>query len=392
MSINVPINSEIERVVLITIDCLRWDHHEPYKDLYPDGVWYRGTAQATFTAASHGSMFTGLNPPRSGVLDFGDTPVEDGTLFTATNHISHSKASNPNDTVIPGMDVKQGGDRNFLEFLDPEKTRKPEAINTDENVLRQLADSIESHDLTFLHDWSVHKSGPVHADNPTAEFCWPVNPDDGAEVCFEKYAKTVNMSVGAHSNLLAKLKERGLYENTLFVLWGDHGQALCEANHGNLAGHAMHAMEATARVPIAFLSTAFSEKQTDTEMNPRGVDILPTLASVFPVAGLAFDEPPQEFEGVDLTKFNGELVGYTLGRQTMFAADNDSVRSAKYAYLKRDLIDNPLDTTIEPSTENGFLSEVEVDNEERSEELKKMYNTVRKEPTKLIYRSDEGGD
>lgn len=369
MTEQVPTHPDIERVIFITADCLRWDYHEQYKSLYPSGTWYRATAQATFTPASHASAFTGLNPPRTGVLDFGGKLTDDN-LLTNCDSVSLSGITNDERNVIrvEGFDNTRGTFA-FLESIGEDG--EAWQFNTEKVSPGEL----DEFDFAFFHDWIIHGCGLAHEG---ADWAKCIRNADGPEEAHEFYQWHIDKSVEAHENLLEALKAEGLYEETLFVVWGDHGQALGEEPYEELLGHTGIPCEGQSRVPIGFCSPLFEEENVDTKTNARGVDIAPTILSVFTAAGIEYDEFDHEFEGVDLTEFDGELAGYTISALTKLQSTDDAVRSADYAYLSRH-IEEYLSTPRDDSVTQEFA-----DAEEVRDETVDFYEAFRREHTKGV--------
>lgn len=376
MTVNIPIQSGIERVLIITVDCLRWDYHDAYRELYPNGIWYRGTPQATYTPVSHASLFTGLNPPRHGVLDFGEAYIGDDSLFTATDSISMSGLTDRNQRLVHGLGAKHYDEFKFTRWF-------PNMLANDDNdskVVTGTSDryfnKITEHDVTFLHDWILHGTGEEHDEewHYTADAMEP-------RLNHEAYSDQRKLSTTAHRNFLVELEERGLYENTLFVIWGDHGQALHEPPF-EVRGHNHFPEEGVARVPLGFCSPRFEETKIDTDTNARSVDVLPTLQTLLRQANLDFDDLSHEVEGVDLTDFRGELAGYTLSDKTQYTGSADGIRSASHALVKRKHESQLLKTYDEP--QEDFHLQHECSNPLIEQKLTNFYNRVRAEPDKLI--------
>ncbi len=101
----------------------------------------------------------------------------------------------------------------------------------------------------------------------------------------------VDVQIG---RVLQGLREHGLEENTVVVLWGDHGYFLGEMNtwtkHTNF--------ELANRIPLVFAGPGITRKGQATAQLAETVDVYPTLASL---AGLPVATGPQPREGLDLS-------------------------------------------------------------------------------------------
>lgn len=106
------------------------------------------------------------------------------------------------------------------------------------------------------------------------------------------YASTsfVDVQIG---KVTAALKEMGLADNTIIVLWGDHGFHL-----GDLGIWTKHTnYEQANRIPICFVAPGTTVAGSSTKQLAETVDIFPTLADL---AGLPAPKGPQPIDGVSL--------------------------------------------------------------------------------------------
>lgn len=387
MTANVPIPDDIDRVFFVTADCLRWDFHQTFKDVYPPGVWYRAVPQATYTPPSHASLFTGLNPPRHGVYRF-NMPTRDETVF----EMSDSLISSPMYHERPEYNFRGNPTEHplvFTELLPDEHTEEgfEVASEWDFEVEPRAHDALDQilHsdvEVSWFHDYIIHASG-LHAE-------WgKVGIDKSAPESLEAFQWHVDMSALAHEVLLDELRERGMYENTLFVFWGDHGQGL---NDGvlELGGHGSSPTETVGRVPIAFCSEQFDETVTDKETNARAVDVMPTLETIFQANDFLWYPLNHEYEGVDLTEFQGELAGYCISGRTETTGQFDGVKGLVHSYLnmgkprllKSKIVDNWDERPIEEWDDNPIIEQ----------KLGKLYDEVRRGPSRLIVQDDANTD
>lgn len=374
MTVNVPRSANIDRVVLVSIDTFRWRYHQPYRELYPPGVWYRGVAQATFTPTSHASMFTGQNPPRHGVLNFGDTYRGDH-LLKATDSVSYSNAVHPAGPFTRGFEKGTEAYKQVaFSAWHPDYERVPHFRYEHHEDHRAILDGIDRRDLTFIHDWLLH--GIL---DHTGDWYSVPEEDDPAE--FHRcYRQQVEESVRTHAAVLDALKERGLYENTLFVVWGDHGCGFHEPPDETY-GNGITVSEPHARIPIAFCSPQFDETTVDAETNARSVDMVPTLQTLMHDAGLRFDPLDHPTEGVDLTAFDGELAGYTTSYKTPLTGENDGVRTQEFALINDEVKEV---RQVHGGLHADYSLERAVDAPETESWLEDLYHEVRQQPSKLI--------
>ena len=126
----------------------------------------------------------------------------------------------------------------------------------------------------------------------------PVPVDSSIDEALERqlihgyYASTtyVDAQIG---KVTAALAELGLNENTIVVLWGDHGFHL-----GDLGIWTKHTnYEQANRIPICFVAPGVTKANSSTQQVAETVDIFPTLAQL---AGLPSPTGPQPIDGVSL--------------------------------------------------------------------------------------------
>jgi iduronate 2-sulfatase len=93
--------------------------------------------------------------------------------------------------------------------------------------------------------------------------------------------------------VLDELDRLKLADNTLIVLWGDHGWHL--GDHGYWTKHTTY--EQANRIPLIFVAPGVAKPGSATRQLAETVDIYPTLAEL---AGLPRPEGPQPIDGVSL--------------------------------------------------------------------------------------------
>lgn len=111
-----------------------------------------------------------------------------------------------------------------------------------------------------------------------------------ARECIAAYDACVSFVDAQVGRLLAAVDQLGLGENTIIVLWGDHGYHLGE--HGLWRKNSL--FEESTRAPLIVSDPRIKQQGQDCPRIVEFVDIFPTLAEL---AGL---EPPGELEGVSL--------------------------------------------------------------------------------------------
>ena len=250
-------------VVLITIDTLRADHLGCYgykqiktpniDSLAADGVRFeRAFAVVPVTLPSHSSILTGAYPMLSGMHDFSGNKLSplQPTLASVLKQAGYQTGA-----VIAAavLDSRFGLNQGFDFYYDHFEFSRLDEANLDEmqrpgNVVADVAlDWLEKEWLKdglaknpqkkfflWMHLYDPHL--PYHLPEPYANE-YAARPYDG-EIAF------ADEQVG---RLLRFLKEKGIYQNTVIVLCGDHGESLGE--HGEKT-HGFFIYNATMHVPL----------------------------------------------------------------------------------------------------------------------------------------------
>ena len=94
--------------------------------------------------------------------------------------------------------------------------------------------------------------------------------------------------------VMREIKNLGLDENTIIVLWGDHGWHL--GDHGIWTKHTNY--EQSTRIPIIIKAPGITEEGSVCNQTVETVDLFPTLADL---ANLERKVPLQELDGKSLT-------------------------------------------------------------------------------------------
>ncbi len=103
-------------------------------------------------------------------------------------------------------------------------------------------------------------------------------------------ASYVDAQIG---KVLAALDQFGLDENTLVILWGDHGFHL--GDHGIWTKHTNY--EQATRIPLIVVAPGFTRAGSSSRQPCGTVDLFPTLAEL---AGLPAPTGPQPIDGLSL--------------------------------------------------------------------------------------------
>ena len=294
-------------VVLITIDTLRADHLGCYgykqiktpniDSLAADGVRFENAfAVVPVTLPSHTTMLTGTYPMLSGMHDFSGNRL---SLLQPTLASVLKQAGYQTGAVIGAavLDSRFGLNQGFDFYYDHFDFSRLDEANLDEmerpgNVVADVAlDWLEKDWLAknsqkkfflWMHLYDPHF--PYHPPEPYSRE-YAAQPYDG-EIAF------ADEQVG---RLLRFLKEKGIYQNTVIVLCGDHGESLGE--HGEKT-HGFFIYNATMHVPLVIILPENRRPENAAARvvaNPVSlVDLMPT------VLGAVGVEIPSQVQGRSL--------------------------------------------------------------------------------------------
>ena len=169
---------------------------------------------------------------------------------------------------------------------------------------------------------------PPGALSSTAD--WPNfgTTEDEARDCILAYDACISFVDAQVGRLLTALDRLGLRDNTMVVLWGDHGYHLGE--HGLWRKNSLY--EESARAPLIFRVPGIEPASNGSPAIVEFVDIYPTIADL---AGLV---PPVELEGVSLKRLlenpeaSWDRPAYT---QTLYVdVPGYSVRTDRWRYVE----------------------------------------------------------
>lgn len=167
--------------------------------------------------------------------------------------------------------------------------------------------------------------------------------DETSRNLIHGYYAAVSMIDAQVGKLLDALKENGLDDNTIIVLWGDHGWKL--GDYGSWCKHTNFEMDTNA--PL-FISVPWMEKGLKTKSLAEYVDIYPTLCDL---AGL---EKPTHLEGQSLLPILKDpaanvnkvaISQYPRGKNLGYDRKNEimgySLRTENYRFTRWQKYENP---------------------------------------------------
>ncbi len=280
-----PPGNGTPNVVLITIDTVRPDHlgcygykliETPHLDaLAAAGVRFTNAyTPVPITLPAHSVMLTGTYPMRTGMHDFSGNRLNASQPTLAT--LLHAKGYTTGAVLGSAvLDSRFGLDRGFDFYYDHFDFSRLDEKNIDammrpgneviDRALGWLEGNRRKPFLLWVHLYDAH-----HPYNPPSPYLqkYRTRPYDGG-IAF------VDAQVGRVS---AYLKAKGIFDRTLIVVAGDHGEGLGE--HGEKT-HGFFIYETTLHVPLIFkLPTGTGQQKSVVDDSANLADLLPTILEI----------------------------------------------------------------------------------------------------------------
>ncbi len=335
----------IERVVLISIDTLRAD----FVGCYDDSVTWTPSLDAL---AAESVVFTDAMAQAPTT-----TPSHKSILYSVYPHVHQTFAwSVPEESIESPIEAlrqqglrtaafvgggqlgrNHGFRRGFDDFWQNEhggdRAEKRHIVPLEAAATAWLDEHHAKPFFLFLHTYQTHCPYVPPEPYREAHTAWYAGALDARDSCgkdFEsrdldepdtRYVRSLYAAEVAYvdayiGRLVARLKELGIYDETMIVFLSDHGEALGE---GDRYGHGRFS-EWELRVPLIAKIPG---------VEPRRIDAPVELLDVMPTVYSAVDaEPPFTFQGHDLFPAMGEPA----------TVDRDRVRVAEkraFAAIRR---------------------------------------------------------
>jgi len=273
-------------IVLITIDTLRADHVSSYGYRRPttpalDAVAAAGTrfaaawAHAPSTRYSMPAILTGRLPLDvyydhgvagwPGILPRATTLAEvlhDRGFATGafTNYWYFDRSRR----MDQGFDVYDNDNARLHQGADPAHTRGSSSRQQTDKALGFVAAHASQRFFLWVHYYDPHHEYEPHSEVPSF---------GGGEV--DRYDQEIRFTDLHIARLFDDLKARGLWDKTVIVVTGDHGEGFGE--HGVLQ-HGYHLYAPQTKVPLIVRVPGLPPRVSTTAVGH--VDILPTLANL----------------------------------------------------------------------------------------------------------------
>jgi len=285
-----PARAEAPNVVLYVIDTLRADHlgcygysraTSPSLDAFAhDAVRFaRAYSTSSWTRPATASILTGLHPLRHRAITRANPIVADVPLLSELLH----GAGYRSEGFVTNVHVSSrwGFGRGFDSYEDVEEvahSNRSDAVNRE--VLDHLG-KIQPPFFLYLHVLDPHSpydAPPPFADKWREHGTGPVQPHEvaslGVEEVVAAYDQEIAYTDHNFGELVAELKRRGWYDNSIIVVTADHGEEFLD--HGGLVhGHTL--FEELVRVPLLLKLPGNRHAGTSASDPVSVMDIAPTI-------------------------------------------------------------------------------------------------------------------
>jgi arylsulfatase A-like enzyme/Tfp pilus assembly protein PilF len=286
----------IRSVLLISIDTCRADRLSCYgfprkttpniDAIAQEGVLFENAyTPVALTLPAHCSMLTGMYPPSLGVHDNLNYQLDESkvTIAEILREQGYTTGAVISSFVLDGkFGLGQGFDSYYDKFEHPIIPDGPE----------QRGDEASRIACSFLEQ---HKDKPfflfLHYYDPHTAYA-PPQPY-ASEYADDLYSGEIAYTDSCIGQVIEKMKGLGLYDSTLLIIVGDHGEGLGE--HGETE-HGYYIYQSTVRVPFIIRPPAFRGAKRVKDVVSL-VDVVPTVLSYL---GIAI---PDGVQGKDLSDY-----------------------------------------------------------------------------------------
>jgi arylsulfatase A-like enzyme len=272
-------------VLVITLDTMRADRLPAYgfsgvatpaiDRLAAEGVVFeQAFSPVPLTLPSHATLFTGLLPQRAGVRDNAGSPVPDGSTTLAEVLGGRGLATGAfvaSAVLAPGRGLDQG----FAVYnaaAPPACAGPARARRTADEVVDEALTWLDQRDgqafMAWLHFYDTHRPYRI--------------PDEYLRLYADPYLAGIAFEDVQIARVIDYLERRGLLDDTLIVLAGDHGESL--GDHGEET-HGIFVYQEALHVPLIVRAPRVSPRYVAAPV--RLADVTPTILDLLGVPALA---------------------------------------------------------------------------------------------------------
>lgn len=214
--------------------------------------------------------------------DVEDDAYADGRVATETIRRLKSHANAPEKPFFMAVGMARphlpfSAPKKYWDLYDPMKLPMPDFEEAPEGAPAE----------------ALKRAGEIAQYSPCPQGPDRVFPNDLKRKLIHGYYASTSYADAQIGRILGALNETGLEENTIVVLWGDHGFLLGEL--GIWTKHVNY--ELANRIPLIFAGPGIGNHGSAAGQPAETVDIYPTLAEL---AGLPKPTGPQPIDGLSL--------------------------------------------------------------------------------------------
>ena len=288
------VSRERLNLVIITLDTTRADRIGAYgnKDvetpafdrLAREGVLFdQAVSVAPLTLPAHSSMFTGKFPPEHGIRD-------NGGFFLGPEQVTLAEVLKTRGYRTGGfvaayvLDSKWGINQGFDTYFD--KFDLSKSRNVSLGAIQRPANEVIDQALPWIE---ASKDQPFFAWMHLYDPHSPYRPPEPFATKYKghPYNGEIAFTDSQVARVIQKLESLGLYDRTVVMIMGDHGESL--GDHGE-AAHGFFIYNSVTHVPFV-IRAPFAATKARTVADPvRSIDVMPTaldLLGVTPPAGIS---------------------------------------------------------------------------------------------------------
>jgi arylsulfatase A-like enzyme/Flp pilus assembly protein TadD len=283
-------------LVVVTLDTTRADRLGAYgranagtpnlDALAQDGVVFdQATTAAPITLPAHSSIFTGRFPPQHGVRDNGGYFLNDKEQTLAETLKAKGYATGGFIAAYV-LDSKWGINQGFDTYFDDFDLSKFKVFSM--GAIQRPGNEVVDHALPWIDQ---HRGSPFFAWIHLYDAHTPYAPPAGFKERYpnDPYQGEISFADSQVGRVVQFLRDRDLFERTVIVVLGDHGESLND--HGE-EGHGFFVYESVIHVPMIVRAPFSAMKGRRVADAVRSVDVMPTvldLLGVSPPAGVEID-------------------------------------------------------------------------------------------------------
>ena len=156
---------------------------------------------------------------------------------------------------------------------------------------------------------------------------WSKNPNEDPLFALEvrkHYAACVSYADAQVGKIMAQLNKLGLAENTIIVLWGDHGWHLGE--HAIWGKHTL--FEESLRSPLIIVSPEVKQPGKPSTKIVESIDLFPTLCD------LTGHQKPNFLDGTSLISLLKDPAAASKGIAISYSPKGETLRTASHRLIK----------------------------------------------------------